>query len=64
MDFRKNPTSFDLRYLRQGFDNLKNFAKGEINEVELVDLFTEMTEKDPEYRLVKKIKEKRDGSKI
>ena len=64
IDFRKNPKNFDLRYLRQGFDNFKKFVRKEIDEGELICQFDKMTEQDPEYRFIKKTKEKRDGSKI
>lgn len=61
--FRKNPQKFDLKFLRQGFDNFKKFAKGEIDEEKLVSQFIEMQE-NPQYIFEQKLREKKDGSKI
>jgi len=63
-DFRKNPNKFDLKYLRKGFDFFKQFARGEISEGELVQLFGEIEENDPEYKLMRLRKERQDGTKI
>ena len=63
LEFRKNPRKFDLRFLRRGFDNLKNFSKGAVNEEELFHQLDDMKE-DPQYKIEEKLREKKNGSKI